>query len=358
MRARTQRMLDVNGKRSIDSFHRELGLLLWDKCGMARNAAGLREALARIPEIREEFWRDVRVPGTGEEFNQSLERGGRVADFLEFGELMCTDALERDESCGGHFREEHQTPDGEALRDDANYAAVFAWEYQGNGAMAAPKLHREPLHFESVELAHQELQMNFKLKVWRQKNGEAKGKFVEYEARDVSPNTSFLETLDLVNEQLTERGEEPIAFDSDCREGICGTCSLTINGEAHGPDHPGAACQLYMRSFKDGATIMVEPFRARPFKFVKDLVVDRSALDRIVQAGGFVAARAGSAPEANSIPVPKHQADLAMEAAACIGCGACAAACPNASAMLFTSAKVSHLALLPQGKPERTSRAS
>ncbi len=198
--------------------------------------------------------------------------------------------------------------------------------------------------------------MNFKLKVWRQKAGEAKGKFVEYEARDVSPNTSFLETLDLVNEQLTERGQEPIAFDSDCREGICGTCSLTINGEAHGPDHPGAACQLYMRSFKDGATIMVEPFRARPFKFVKDLVVDRSALDRIVQAGGFVAARAGSAPEANSIPVPKHQADLAMEAAACIGCGACAAACPNASAMLFTSAKVSHLALLPQGRPERTSR--
>ena len=198
--------------------------------------------------------------------------------------------------------------------------------------------------------------MNFKLRVWRQKNSDAKGKLVEYEARDVSPNTSFLETLDIVNERLTERGEDPIAFDSDCREGICGTCSLTINGEAHGPDHPGAACQLYMRRFKDGATIVVEPFRVRPFKFVKDLVVDRSALDRIVQAGGFVAARAGSAPEANSIPIPKHNADLAMEAAACIGCGACAAACPNASAMLFTAAKVSHLALLPQGKLERTSR--
>ncbi len=153
VRARTKRMLEINGKRSIDSFHRELGLLLWDKCGMARNAAGLREALARIPELREEFWSNVRVPGTGEEFNQSLERGGRVADFLEFGELMCTDALERDESCGGHFREEHQTPDGEALRDDANFAAAFAWEYQGNGSVAAPKLHREPLHFESVELA-------------------------------------------------------------------------------------------------------------------------------------------------------------------------------------------------------------
>lgn len=198
--------------------------------------------------------------------------------------------------------------------------------------------------------------MNFKLKVWRQPNGQAKGKFVEYEARNISPNTSFLETLDLVNEQLTEKGQDPIAFDSDCREGICGTCSLTINGQAHGPKHPGAACQLYMRSFKDGARILVEPFRVRPFKFVKDLVVDRSALDRIVQAGGFVAARAGSAPEANSTPIPKHDADLAMEAAACIGCGACAAACPNASAMLFTSAKVSHLALLPQGKPERTAR--
>ncbi|MFN2508946.1 MAG: succinate dehydrogenase (quinone) flavoprotein subunit, partial [Chthoniobacterales bacterium] len=151
--ARTKKMLDVNGTRSIDSFHRELGLLLWDKCGMARNAAGLREALGRIPELREEFWRDVRVPGSGDEFNQTLERGGRVADFLEFAELMCTDALERDESCGGHFREEHQTPDGEALRDDENFAAVFAWEFQGNGQIAPPKLHREPLAFETVELA-------------------------------------------------------------------------------------------------------------------------------------------------------------------------------------------------------------
>ena len=160
----------------------------------------------------------------------------------------------------------------------------------------------------------------------------------------------------MVNEGLVERGEEPIAFDSDCREGICGTCSLTINGEAHGPDHPGAACEVYMRRFKDGATIVVEPFRVKSFPLIKDLVVDRGALDRIVQAGGFISARAGSAPEANSILVSKHQADRAMEAAACIGCGACAAACPNASAMLFTAAKVSHLAFLPQGQPERKSR--
>ena len=198
--------------------------------------------------------------------------------------------------------------------------------------------------------------MHFKLRVWRQKNPGSKGRLVDYEAIDISPNTSFLEMLDIVNEELVHKGEEPIAFESDCREGICGACSLTINGQAHGPDHPGAACEVYMRRFKDDDTIIVEPFRAKPFRLIKDLVVDRSALDRIVQAGGFISARSGSAPEANSIPVPKQSADPAMEAAACIGCGACAAACPNASALLFTGAKVSHLAFLPQGHPERARR--
>ena len=198
--------------------------------------------------------------------------------------------------------------------------------------------------------------MNFPLRIWRQKNRQLPGKLVDYKVNDISPNTSFLEMLDILNEGLLRAGEEPVAFDSDCREGICGTCSLTVNGETHGPDHPGAVCELYMRKFRDGDAITIEPFRVGAFPIVKDLVIDRCALDRIVQAGGFVSARAGSAPEANSIPVPKQDADLSMEAAACIGCGACAAACPNGSAMLFTAAKVSHLSFLPQGHPERDRR--
>jgi succinate dehydrogenase / fumarate reductase iron-sulfur subunit len=194
------------------------------------------------------------------------------------------------------------------------------------------------------------------LRVWRQAGPAAPGKFVDYPAANLSTHMSFLEMLDVVNDGLTLKGEEPIAFAHDCREGICGTCSCTINGKAHGPGHGVATCQIYMRAFRDGEVIVVEPFRAKAFPLVKDLVVDRSAFDRIIQAGGFISVRTGAAPDANSIPVPKTDADLAMDAAACIGCGACVAACKNASAMLFVAAKVSQLGLLPQGQPERDSR--
>ncbi len=195
-----------------------------------------------------------------------------------------------------------------------------------------------------------------KLRVWRQSAQNQSGQFVEYTAKDVNPDMSFLEMLDVVNDELTVKGEEPIAFAHDCREGICGTCSCTINGKPHGPGHGIATCQLYMRAFHEGDTIIVEPFRALAFPVVKDLITDRAAFDKIQQAGGFITARAGSAPDANAIPIPKGDADLAMDAAQCIGCGACVAACTNASAMLFVAAKVSHLGLLPQGQAERDRR--
>jgi len=198
--------------------------------------------------------------------------------------------------------------------------------------------------------------MNLKLKVWRQKNRQDKGKMVDYSANDINEHMSFLEMLDVVNESLIKKGEEPIAFDHDCREGICGTCSLTINGIPHGPERATTACQLHMRHFKDGDTIYIEPWRAKAFPVIKDLIVDRSAFDRIIQVGGFVAVNTGGAPDANALPIPKDDAETAFDAAACIGCGACVAACKNASAMLFVSAKVGHLAMLPQGQVERERR--
>ena len=198
--------------------------------------------------------------------------------------------------------------------------------------------------------------MNLHLKVWRQKNKESKGSFINYEAKDISTDTSFLEMLDVVNEELIKKGEEPIAFDHDCREGICGSCGMYINGRAHGPQVGAATCQLHMRSFKDDDTIVIEPWRAKAFPVIKDLVVDRSSFDRIMAAGGFISVNTGGAPDANAIPIPKEEQESAMDAAACIGCGACVAACKNASAMLFVSAKVAHLARLPQGKSERERR--
>jgi succinate dehydrogenase / fumarate reductase iron-sulfur subunit len=198
--------------------------------------------------------------------------------------------------------------------------------------------------------------MNVKLRVWRQKDARSEGRFVKYELKDVSEHMSFLEMLDVLNEELTKKGEDPVAFDNDCREGICGMCSCVINGEAHGPEYKVATCQTYLRSFDDDETITIEPFRAKAFPVIKDLVVDRSAFDRIMQAGGFISVSTGPAPEANSTPVSRDVAELAMDAAACIGCGACVAACKNASASLFVAAKVSHLNLLPQGKSEQYRR--
>jgi succinate dehydrogenase / fumarate reductase iron-sulfur subunit len=198
--------------------------------------------------------------------------------------------------------------------------------------------------------------MRLTLHVWRQKSANQPGRIVQYEARDVNPEMSFLEMLDVVNEELTLKGEDPIAFDSDCREGICGMCGFMINGVAHGPRRSTTVCQLHMRKFKDRDVLYLEPWRARAFPVIRDLIVDRSAFDRIIAAGGFISVPAGSAPDGNVILVPKQNADLAMDAAACIGCGACVAACPNASASLFTGAKITHLGALPQGQPERYER--
>ncbi len=198
--------------------------------------------------------------------------------------------------------------------------------------------------------------MKLYLKVWRQKNGDDSGRFIDYTTNDVSPDMSFLEMLDVLNMELVKKGEEPIAFDHDCREGICGSCGMMINGRAHGPNRGVAACQLHMRSFSDGDTVTIEPWRARAFPVLKDLMVDRTAFDRIIQAGGYTSAKTGGIPDGNTILIPKTIADEAFDAAACIGCGACVAACPNSSAMLFVSAKVSHLALMPQGQVERKTR--
>jgi succinate dehydrogenase / fumarate reductase, iron-sulfur subunit len=199
--------------------------------------------------------------------------------------------------------------------------------------------------------------MNLTLKIWRQKNAASKGRFESYQVENISSEMSFLEMIDVLNERLIREGQDPVAFDHDCREGICGTCSMYINGRPHGPWMANTTCQLHMRAYKDGETITIEPWRANAFPVIKDLVVDRSAFDRIIQAGGYISVNTGNAVDANSLPVAKEMADASFAAAACIGCGACVAACKNSSAMLFVSAKVSHLALLPQGAPERKTRA-
>ena len=325
-------------------------------------------------EPREGARRDPRAPrgvlrrraacsASDETLNQSLEKAGRVADFLEFGELLCLDALTREESCGGHFRVEHQTEDGEALRDDENFSYVAAWEFTGVGArtdapQGAARVRVRPPRPAQLQVGGRASQSPWTSSsasgARRAPTPPARSRTID--ARDISPEMSFLELFDVLNERLVAEGREPIAFDHDCREGICGSCSMMINGRAHGPSEGTATCQLHMRKFHDGDEITVEPWRARAFPIIRDLVVDRSAFDRIIEAGGYITAPTGSAPDANLILVPKEAADAAMDAAACIGCGACVAACPNGAAQLFTAAKVAHLSLLPQGQPERYER--
>ena len=371
VQAKIDHLMGIKGKRSVDSIHKELGHIMWEYVGMGRTEAGLKTALTKLKEIRKTFETELFIPGSKEGMNVELDKAIRLNDFITMGELIAYDALNRNESCGGHFREEYQTEEGEAKRDDANYFYVSCWEYQGSDDKA-PVLYKEPLVYEAIKVQTQELisevkqlknlskmdkNISFTLKVWRQNGPKEKGHFDTFQMKDIPGDTSFLEMLDILNEQLIEEGKEPIVFDHDCREGICGMCSLYINGHPHGPATGATTCQIYMRRFKDGDVITVEPWRSAGFPVIKDLMVDRSAYDKIMQAGGFISIRTGAPQDANAILIPKPVADEAMDAASCIGCGACVAACKNGSAMLFVSAKVSQLNLLPQGKPEALRRA-
>ena len=350
----TQKLLDIKGTRSVDSYHRELGKLMWDYCGMARTAEGLKTALAEIPPLREQFWRDVKVLGTGDELNQSLEKAGRVADFFELARVDVS-------GCAGAQRILRRpfpggVPDA-GRRGGARRRALFVRGGLGvprrGDATGAPQ---GTAHFRIRAPGATELQMRIILHIWRQRNAKDQGRMVRYEVPNVSEHMSFLEMLDVLNEDLIAKNEDPVAFDHDCREGICGMCGAMVNGVAHGPLPGTTLCQLHMRHFKDGDELYLEPWRARAFPVIKDLVVDRSAFDRLIAAGGFISASTGSAPDGNAVLVPKNSADKSMDAAACIACGACVAMCPNASASLFMGAKISHLGLLPQGQPERDRR--
>ena len=281
-----------------------------------------------------------------------------MADFLELGELMCRDALVRDESCGCHLREDHQTEDGEAVRDDKRFQHVSVWEWTGAGP-GADRAPRAAAATTSLEPVTRSYAVNVTLRVWRQEGPDAAGAFEDHEVRDIDPNASLLEAFDVLNEDIVRAGGAAIAFDSDCREGICGACSMTINGAAarrRDPDHDAARSTC--ASSRKARRSPIEPFWSRAFPVIRDLIVDRSALDRIQQAGGYTGVTAGPKPEPNSNPVDPQVAEEAIDAAVCIGCGACVAACPNGAAMLFTGAKITHLALLPQGQPGRyTARA-
>ena len=354
MQARIDHFLNNNGTRSVDSYHRELGNIMWEYCGMERTEDGLKKAIDLIRSLRDDFWRNVKVLGTAESLNQSLERAGRVADFFELGELMCIDALNRRESCGGHFR------GGVADRGRRGAAPRRPVRLRRGLGVGRPRTRSPILHKEDLDLRVRrdeaaELQVKLTLKIWRQPDAATEGAMHTYEVDDVSEDMSFLEMLDVLNEQLNAEGEEPIAFDSDCREGICGMCGLMINGEAHGPEVT-TTCQLHMRSFSDGETITIEPWRADAFPVIKDLVRRPPRLRPDHPAGRLHLGQHRRRPRRPRDPVPKDNADRAFDVATCIGCGACVAACPNGSASLFLGAKITHLGELPQGQAERDTR--
>ena len=335
------RWLSVKGTKSVDHYHRELGKIMWDYIGMARNKAGLEKALSEIPALRDEFRTNVRVLGTPDGINQSLEKAGRVADFFELAELMARDALHREESCGGHFRVEHQTEEGEAQRDDDNFAYVGAWEWQGPGSRPDPPQGAPRLRVRPPDPAELQV-MDLTLKVWRQDGADRRRSVRDLPGRPASTRTCRSSRCSTCSTSTSSsEGNEPIAFDSDCREGICGTCGLMINGQAHGPEKGTATCQLHMRKFHDGDEITIEPWRAAglpghqgPHRRPRRRSTPSS---RPAASSPPTPARP---PDANLIPIPKAVADAAMDAAACIGCGACVAACPNSAGQLFTSAKL------------------
>jgi succinate dehydrogenase / fumarate reductase iron-sulfur subunit len=311
VRSRIEGLLAVDGSRTVDSFHRELGSVLWEKCGMSRSGIGLEEAVETIRALREEYWSDVKVLGGNDEVNQSLEKAGRVADYFELAELMCLDALRSSSRKKGRLCATTRTTPTSPRGNTPATARGPPFTRSISSSKTCLLLR------EATSRKGQVVKLT--LHIWRQQDSDAGGAFETYELDGVSEHMSFLEMLDFLNEDLIARGEDPVAFDSDCREGI-------------------------------------EPFRSTAFPVLKDLVVDRTPFDEIVQAGGFISVNTGSAGEANEIPVPKGEADLAMDAAQCIGCGACVAQCPNGAAQLFTAAKVGHLAHLPQGLPERYRR--
>ncbi len=341
-------LLSVDGDRTPDSFHRELGELMWEFCGMARSDAGLRKALERIPQIREEFWRRIKVPGTGEEFNQSLEKANRIVDYLELAELMCLDALHRSGSCGGHFREESQTPDGEAARKDDEFAYAAAWEFTGTGE--APTLHKEDLVFESNPppsgATHEAHPARLAAEERRRRRCHVHVRGGRHLARHVLPGDA----------RHPQRGADPRGRGAGrlrprlprghLRRLLAGHQRRRPRPRAH--HHlPAAHAVLQGRRHHRRRAVAGRRLPGREGSG------RRPAFDRIIQAGGYITAPTGAAPEAHATPVPKPDADFAFEHAECIGCGACVAACPNGAAMLFTSAKVNHLNVLPQGAPER-----